>query len=105
MSAALSSGEAKLGVQVAGVAEGLGLQKLCAELGLHLSLHGLCDSSTARGIMNRSGTGRLKHFEVKHLWVQELVAKKLLIMQWVPRQQNAADVLTHSTSGMNLLDI
>ena len=96
-SVALSSGEAELGAQVAGVAECLSLQKLCAELGLHLSLHSLCDSSAARGIMNRSGTGRMKHLEVKHLWVQELVAKKLLTVQWVPRQQNAADVLTHST--------
>ena len=97
-SVALSSGEAELGAQVAGVAEGSSLQKLCAEFGLHLSLHSLCDPSAARGIMNRSGTGRMKHLEVKHLWVQELVAKKLLTVQWVPRQENAADVLAHSTS-------
>ena len=84
-SVALSSGEAELGAQVAGVAEGLSPQKLCAELGLHLSLHCMCNSSAARGIMHR------------HLWVQELVAKKLLTVQWAPRQGNAA-VLTHSTS-------
>ena len=80
------------------MAEGLSLQKLCAELGLHSSLHSLCDSSAATGIMKRSGTGRMKHLDVKHLWVQELVAKKLLTVRWVPRQQNAADVLTQSTS-------
>ena len=74
------------------MAEGLSLQKLCVECGLHLSLHSLCDSSAARGIMNRSGTGRMKHLEVKHLWVQELVAKKLLTVQWIARQENAADV-------------
>ena len=91
-SVALSSGEAELGAQVAGVTEGLSLQKLCAEFGLHMSLHNLCDSSAARGIMNRSGTGRMKHLEVKHLWVQELVAKKLLTVKWVPRPENAADV-------------
>ena len=34
----------------------------------------------------------MKHLEVKHLWVQELVAKKLLTVQWIARQENAADV-------------
>ena len=50
---------------------------------------------------------RLKHLEVKHLWFQELVAKKLLTVKWVPRQENAADDLTHSTSrmlGVSFLD-
>ena len=46
----------------------------------------------------RYRTHETRYLEVQHLWVQELVAKKLLTVQWVPRQQNAADVLTHSTS-------
>ena len=58
----------------------------------------LCDSSAAKDIMNLSGTGCMKHLEVRHWWVQELVAKKLLRVQWVPRQQSVADVLERSTS-------
>ena len=55
-SVALTSGEAELGAQVAGVAGGLSLQTLFAEFGLRSGLHSLCHSSAARGIMNRSGT-------------------------------------------------
>ena len=33
------------------------------------------DSSAAKGAIHRSGTGRMKHVEAQHLWVQEMAAK------------------------------
>merc|ERR1712243_40746 len=57
-----------------------------------------CDSSAARGVLTRVGSGRIRHLEVKHLWVQELVTRKVLRIEWIPRTRNPADVLTHSTS-------
>ena len=54
-----------------------------------------CDSSAARGIASRQGVGRIKHLEVRQLWVQEQVARGRASVQWLPRKANAADVLTH----------
>ena len=57
-----------------------------------------CDSSAARGVINRQGVGKIKHLEVKHMWVQEKELKKDFTMHRVPRAENVADVLTHKVS-------
>ena len=97
-SVALSSGEAELNAQVAGVAEGFGVKRLLEAFGFQLGMTSCCDSSAARGVLTRVGSGRIRHLEVKHLWVQELVTRKVLRIVWIPRTRNPADVLTHSTS-------
>lgn len=90
--------EAELGAQTAAVAEDLGVKHLCTEFGIDLHLHNRCDSSAARGILHRIGAGRVRHLEVKQLWVQDLVARRSLSVTWVPRHENPADLLTHATS-------
>ena len=72
------------------------------EFGLRVALISRCDSSAARGALQRTGTGRMKHLEVKHLWVQDLVLQKRLSVQWVPRSQNPSDMLTHPVSASDL---
>ena len=74
-SVALSSGEAELTAQVSGLAEGLGIRSVLSELGVAVRVAGECDSSAARGVLSRIGSGKIRHLEVKHLWVQEWVAK------------------------------
>ena len=51
-SVALSSGEAELAAQVAGVAEGIGMQRVLEEMGVHAELVSYCDSSAARGVLH-----------------------------------------------------
>ena len=92
---ALSSGEAELTAQVSGVSEGLGIRNLMQEWGLSMSLESLCDSSAARGVLNRTGCGRIRHLELKHLWVQDLVQRGQVRVRWIPRAKNTADILTH----------
>ena len=53
------------------------------------------DSSAARGICHRVGVGKLKHLEVKDLWLQEKTQAKQLSVQWIPRKANPSDYLTH----------
>ena len=81
--------------QVGGISEGLGIRNLYRELGVELGLVSRCDSSAARGILNRSGAGRVRHLELRHLWVQDHVAQGTVVTQWIPRATNPADVLTH----------
>ena len=63
-SVALSSGEAELAAQVAGISEGLGVKLVLRELGWCMDLRSFCDSSAARGVLQRAGAGRLKHFRL-----------------------------------------
>ena len=92
---ALSSGEAELNAQVSGIIEGMGVVNLLAEWGSPLRLVSRCDSSAARGILQRVGVGKMKHLEVKTLWMQELVQNGRVSVERVRREFNAADVLTH----------
>ena len=92
---ALSSGEAELCAQSAGIADALGVRNLLEEFSIVLPIVGKCDSAAARGIVNRTGVGRMKHLELKQLWVQGYVRRKLVQVEWVPRKENPADALTH----------
>ena len=92
---ALSSGEAELCAQVGGISEALGIRNLFRDLGFELCIQSRCDSSAARGILQRAGAGRIRHLELRHLWVQDLVARGEAGIRWIPRSTNPADVLTH----------
>ena len=69
---ALSSGEAEFYSVLKGVVEALGFQAVATELGctwLKQPRVG-SDSSAARGAVFRHGLGKLKHMDLKYLWVQ-----------------------------------
>ena len=99
---ALSSGEAELTSLIKGCSEGLLIHNLRSEMSLEDNLDVYCDSSSARGISNRDGVGKVKHLTVKHLWSQEQVKKGLLRIFRIPRKQNPSDALTHKLSGSDL---
>ena len=99
---ALSSGEAELNAQVMGMSEGLGVSGVCEEWCLGSELACFCDSSAARGIASRAGVGRMKHLEVRQLWVQEKVREGRVTVSWLSRCQNSADVLTHPCSASQM---
>ena len=56
-SVALSSGEAELSAQVGGLTDVLGIEHLFRAFGMNLSVRSCCDSSAARGVLTRLGTG------------------------------------------------
>ena len=53
------------------------------------------DASAAVGIVLRHGIGKIKHLHVKQMWVQEKVREGELSVRKIPRENNAADLLTH----------
>jgi hypothetical protein len=91
---ARSSGEAELYSATKGATEGLGLQTMCAELGIQLELRIHTDSDACRGTVHRTGLGRLKHLRIEELWLQAAVEEKRLQVVRVPRELNPADCLT-----------
>ena len=71
---ALSSGEAELNSSVKAISETLGVINLWEEL-MKSQLHSTVrvDSSACKGMLMRSGSGRVKHLSTKQLWVQSVV--------------------------------
>ena len=71
---ALSSAEAEFYAMVEGVTRAKGLRSVAVELGfddisdvVHLST----DSEAAKQFVNRRGLGRMKHLQIKDLWLQK----------------------------------
>ena len=50
------------------------------------------DSSSAKALAQRRGVGRLKHVDLRHLWVQACVRQKLIRLKKVGTQNNVADL-------------
>jgi hypothetical protein len=92
---ALSSCEAELNAALKGAVEGLNVQRLAASLGDKLTLELRTDASAARGVILRQGVGKVRHLQVKQLWLQENVAAGELTIVKIPRAENCSDALTH----------
>ena len=95
---ALSSGEAEYYALVKSATIALGVQSLCADLGVIYvaPIQLKSDASAAIGICNRIGLGKDRHIEVNQLWLQEKVAKKKMEIIKVGTLENLADALTKS---------
>jgi len=69
----LSSGEAEFYGQVSVAAEMLLLRRVMNWLGYPMRLELETDSTAALGMAARSGVGRVKHLELKALWLQRFI--------------------------------
>ena len=94
---ALSSAEAELYGMVEGVTRAKGLRSLAWELGFR-NLGNVVklgtDSSAAKSFVNRRGLGKMRHLEIRDLWLQEEVDKGRLVVDKVRGDQNPADLMT-----------
>ena len=91
---ALSSGEAEYYALVTACAEGLGLRSVLQDMGIPSKVRVWTDSSAAKAISSRRGLGRLRHVELRYLWVQELIAEERVEVKKVGGLHNPADHLT-----------
>ena len=89
----LSSGEAELNAALKGGAELLGLCTMLGEIGLDTSAVLLGDSSACHGTLHRDGAGRMKHLELRQLWLQAKVKSGVIDYVKIPREQNPSDSL------------
>ena len=58
----------------------------------------ITDSSSCRAFTERLGVGRLKHIDIKYLWMQLEVKKETLKMEGIPTLWNVADLGTKRLS-------
>jgi len=95
---AQSSGEAEYYALVRAASESLGMQSLMRDMGWGAKIRLLVDSSAAKSIASRTGLGKLRHLEIKFLWLQEAVRRKKVVLSKVRGDVNPADVLTKPKS-------
>ena len=111
---ALSSAEAEFYAMIEGVTRSKGLISLASELGfrgLSNVVNVYTDSSAAKSFVNRRGLGKMRHIEIRDLWLQKEVNEGKVTVSKVPGDDNPADLLTkvlgvgavvHRLSLMNL---
>ena len=81
----------------------MGLQSLFADWNLELQLSLHTDSSSAKAIASRRGTGKsTRHIQTRMLWLQERVAAKHLRIVNVGSESNPADMLTKTLGRSNI---
>ena len=94
----LSSGEAELHGIGAAIAQGLGLQAICRDLGFDYKIRVHSDATAALGIARRRGLGKVRHLDCADLWVQEKVRTGAVTVAKILGAENPADVLTKYVS-------
>ena len=95
---ALSSGEAEYYAIVKGASQGIGIRSMLEDFQIGEAstryIEVKEDSSAAKGIASRRGLGKLKHVDIKELWIQEKVSEGDLKITKIPGTINLADALT-----------
>ena len=91
---AQSSGEAELYAATKGAAEGLGVASSMRDLGWTAWMRLRVGSAAAKSMASRTGLGRVRNLDVRHLWLQEAVRRRRLTIHKVRGDGNPADWLT-----------
>jgi len=99
---ALSSGEAEFYGIVRAAAHGIQTKQLLEAVGLKLQLTVLSDSSAARGMCTRTGSGKVRHLDIKELWVQQKYRDRVFDLRPVDTLLNWADLGTKAHGGERL---
>jgi len=94
---ALSSAEAEFYGMIEGVTRAKGLLSLSLELGyqdLSNVVHLGTDSSAAKSFVSRRGLGKMRHIEIRDLWLQKEVRDGRVEVSKIRGEENPADLMT-----------
>ena len=102
-SVALSSGEAEYYAGASAASDSILLKEAIQFLtGKRCKVNLYLDSSAARGIITRQGVGRVKHLQIRTLFLQELHKQGTLSVHPVGTKENTADIGTKPLSGKRI---
>ena len=101
----LSTAESEFYRIVRGTASGIQLPEGFMQFGFSVRLRVLSDSSAARAMTARTGSGRAKHVEARYLWVPDRVRKIQFSVGSIDASHNTADLGTKFHSGERLKEL
>ena len=91
---ALSPAESEWYAKVRAASVVIGATSMGRDLGRDLAAHLMGDSTSADGIGNRRGVGKIRHLHTPTLWLQGHIAEKTIIQGRVETTKNPADLGT-----------
>ena len=93
---ALSSAEAEFYAMIEAVIRAKGVSHVMVELGFEVEqeLQLYTDSSAAKSFVSRKGLGKMKHLEIRDLWLQREVSLGKVVVNKVDGKKNPADLMT-----------
>ena len=97
-STSLSSGEAEYYAVVKGACEGIGLKQLLQDMGVTMEVRVWVDSSAAKSMTERTGLGKVRHMDVRFLWIQEVRRRGGIKVAKINGEENPADIMTKPKS-------
>jgi hypothetical protein len=62
----------------------------------------LTDASVSRQFVYRKGVGRVKHIDVRYMWLQDAIDSPIYTVKNFPRIDNPNDLLTHTPTNNDL---
>jgi transposase InsO family protein len=99
---ALSTGEAEYTATVHSGKEAVWLRTFLTELGYNMSGPTLInvDNQSALAVAeNPEHHSRMKHLDIQYHWIREKVAHKQIVLNYIPTNQNVADIFTKGLNG------
>eukprot|EP00971_Amphidinium_carterae_P350150 6491406-Amphidinium_carterae.1 len=103
---ALSSGEAEFCQLTTAAAEALLLQQALQFMGIQLPIVLHTDSTAALGLTKRKGVGRMRHMDLRLLWLQDGIREKMFSIRKVSTHDNVSDIgtkaLVHGTMAKHM---
>ena len=101
----LSSAEAELVAMTKATAEALGLLHMVQDLGRHMKGVVYADSSAALAIADRKGSGKLRHINIRMLWIQQKQERGEVELRKIQGAVNPPDLLTKHLPAGRLNDL
>lgn len=93
---AFSSAEAEFYAMIEAVIRSKGLLSTMKEVGFRMAdrVQLYTDSSAAKSFVSRRGLGKMKHLEIRDLWLQKEVGRGSVVVTNVEGPKNPADLMT-----------
>ena len=104
-SVTLSSGEAELVAMTKATAETIGVLHMIQDLGRKMKGVVYADSSAALAIADRRGSGKLRHINIRMLWLQEREQRGDVELRKIKGVVNPADLMTKYMTGPRMIDL
>ena len=101
----LSSAEAELVAMIKATAETMGIISMIKDLGHDMKGVVYADSSAALAIADRKGSGKLRHINIRVLWIQEKERREEVQLRKVRGTVNPADLVTKYLAASRINDL
>ena len=101
----LSSAEAELVAMTKATAEMIGILNMIRDLGQQPAGVVYADSSAALAIADRKGSGKLRHINLRMLWIQEKEARGEVELRKIEGAVNPADLMTKYMPAKRMRDL